>query len=213
MYHKYLNHIVFTSISEVAERLNLKAFVIGGFVRDIFLSRASEDVDIVVLGSGIDLAETVANELGDNIKVKVFKNFGTAMFKYADADHPSLEVEFVGARRESYRRNSRKPIVEDGSLQDDQNRRDFTINAMALSLNKESFGQLVDPFNGIDDLNNKILRTPLEPSITYSDDPLRMMRAIRFATQLGFKIDDASFEAIKKNAERISIVSQERIVD
>ena len=213
MYHKYLNHIVFTSISEVAERLNLKAFVIGGFVRDIFLSRASEDVDIVVLGSGIDLAETVANELGDNIKVKVFKNFGTAMFKYADADHPSLEVEFVGARRESYRRNSRKPIVEDGSLQDDQNRRDFTINAMALSLNKESFGQLVDPFNGIDDLNNKILRTPLEPSITYSDDPLRMMRAIRFATQLGFKIDDASFEAIKKNSERISIVSQERIVD
>ena len=207
-----LNHIIFKNIANTAASLKLEAYVIGGFVRDIFLNRPSEDVDIAVIGSGIDLAEASAKALGGDIKVKVFKNFGTAMYRYQNAEE-NLVIEFVGARRESYRRDSRKPIVEDGSLQDDQNRRDFTINAMAFSLNDANYGQLIDPFNGMEDLENKLLRTPLDPDITYSDDPLRMMRAIRFATQLGFKIADDSFDSIIKNAERIKIVSMERIMD
>lgn len=212
MQHQILNHIVFKSVTIAAKELGVEAFVIGGFVRDYFLKRNSEDVDIAVIGSGIELAEKVASLIDPNIKVKVFKNFGTAMFRYQDQDN-DLEVEFVGARKESYRSNSRKPIVEDGSLQDDQNRRDFTINAMAFSLNEANFGELLDPFDGMKDLNNKILRTPLDPDITYSDDPLRMMRAIRFATQLNFKIEEKSFQSITKNAERIKIVSKERVSD
>lgn len=212
MLKQELNHIIFKSIADSAAKLNVQAFVIGGFVRDIYLQRPSDDMDIAVIGSGIELAEASANALNPDIKVKVFKNFGTAMFKYK-APEGLFVVEFVGARRESYRRDSRKPIVEDGSLQDDQNRRDFTINAMAFSLNKENYGELIDPFNGMEDLDNKILRTPLDPDITYSDDPLRMMRAIRFATQLGFTIEVDSFESIKQNAERIKIVSKERIMD
>lgn len=186
--------------------MNVKTFTVGGFVRDIFLKRNSKDVDIVVLGSGIRLAEKVGQALGK--KVNVFPNFGTAQIKLDD-----LEVEFVGARKESYRRDSRKPIVEEGSLEDDQNRRDFTINAMAISLNKENYGELVDPFSGIKDLEEKLIRTPLDPEITYSDDPLRMMRAIRFASQLDFTIHPVSLRAIKYNKERISIVSKERITD
>jgi poly(A) polymerase len=180
--------------------------VIGGFVRDIFLNRSSKDVDIVVLGNGPDFASAVAKEL--NVQVNIFKSFGTAMLKYQD-----LEVEFVGARKESYRIDSRKPIVEDGSLEDDQKRRDFTINAMALNLSKDKFGELVDPFNGVEHLQNKILITPLNPEETFSDDPLRMMRAIRFASQLDFKISDDAINAIKKNKNRIQIVSKERITD
>lgn len=212
MINQELNHIIFKNIAEAAAELKVEAFVIGGFVRDIFLQRPSEDVDITVIGSGIELAEASAKALGGDIKVKIFKNFGTAMYRY-HSQQDNLVIEFVGARRESYRRDSRKPIVEDGSLQDDQNRRDFTINAMAFSLNENNFGDLIDPFNGMDDLKNKILRTPLDPDITYSDDPLRMMRAIRFATQLGFKIDEQSFDSIVKNAERIKIVSMERVMD
>jgi poly(A) polymerase len=180
--------------------------VIGGFVRDIFLNRSSKDVDIVVLGNGPDFASAVAKEL--NVQVNIFKSFGTAMLKYQD-----LEVEFVGARKESYRIDSRKPIVEDGSLEDDQKRRDFTVNAMALNLSKDKFGELVDPFNGVEHLQNKILITPLNPEETFSDDPLRMMRAIRFASQLDFKISDDAINAIKKNKNRIQIVSKERITD
>ncbi|NOR86008.1 MAG: HD domain-containing protein [Bacteroidales bacterium] len=207
-----LNHIIFKKIAATAAQLNVDAYVIGGFVRDIYLQRPSDDVDITVIGSGIELAEASAAILNSNIKVKVFKNFGTAMFKYSDQEADYI-VEFVGARRESYRKESRKPIVEDGSLQDDQNRRDFTINAMAFSLNKANYGELIDPFNGIEDLKNKVLRTPLDPDITYSDDPLRMMRAIRFATQLDFTIEKDSFKSIKRNAERIKIVSMERVMD
>lgn len=212
MINQELNHIIFKNIAKTAHNLKVEAYVIGGFVRDIYLKRPSEDVDIAVIGSGIDLAEASAKALGGDIKVKVFKNFGTAMFRYQSTKE-NLVVEFVGARRESYRRDSRKPIVEDGSLQDDQNRRDFTINAMAFSLNQENYGQLVDPFNGMEDLKNKVLRTPLDPDVTYSDDPLRMMRAIRFATQLGFRIEEDSFESIIRNAERIKIVSMERVMD
>lgn len=212
MEHQQLNHTIFKTIAKAAAKLNVEAYVIGGFVRDLYLNRPSEDVDITVIGSGIELAEATAKELNEDIKVKVFKNFGTAMFKYQD-ESGTLIVEFVGARRESYRRNSRKPIVEDGTLIDDQNRRDFTINAMAFRLDKEKYGELVDPFNGILDIENKILRTPLDPDITYSDDPLRMMRAIRFATQLDFKIEAESFDSIKRNAKRIEIVSKERVVD
>lgn len=207
-----LNHIIFKNIAKAAAELKVKAYVIGGFVRDIYLQRTSEDVDITVLGSGIDLAEASAKALGGDIKVKVFKNFGTAMFRY-QTPRENLVLEFVGARRESYRSDSRKPIVEDGSLQDDQNRRDFTINAMAFSLNEENYGALIDPFNGMEDIENKILRTPLDPDITYSDDPLRMMRAIRFATQLGFYIAEDSYDSIVRNAERIKIVSMERVMD
>lgn len=203
---EFLSHPVFKVVADVAAEQKLEAFVIGGFVRDCILNRPSKDVDIVVAGSGIELAEAVARKL--SVKVNVFKSFGTAMLKWQD-----LEVEFVGARKESYRSESRKPIVEDGSLQDDQNRRDFTINAMAISLNASNYGALVDPFGGIADIEKKIIRTPLEPNITYSDDPLRMMRAIRFATQLQFTIEPESLAAIAENKERLRIVSMERIAD
>jgi poly(A) polymerase len=186
----------------------MPAFVIGGFVRDLELDRFSQDIDIVVLGSGIEFAHLVAHRLGDNIPVKFFKNFGTAMIKYQ-----GWQIEFVGARKESYRRDTRKPVVETGTLEDDQNRRDFTINAMALDLRKATFGNLVDPFNGMEDIRRKVIRTPLDPDITFSDDPLRMMRAIRFATQLEFTIDPECFASITRNAERITIVSAERVTD
>ena len=182
--------------------------MVGGYVRDLFLERPSKDIDVVVVGSGISVAETLKDMLGRGAHLSVFRNFGTAQVKYKD-----IEVEFVGARRESYQRNSRKPIVEDGTLEDDQNRRDFTINAMAICLNKERFGELVDPFYGVEDLEDGIIRTPLDPDITFSDDPLRMMRCIRFATQLNFFIEDETFEALQRNAERIKIISGERISD
>jgi len=205
---QYLDHKVFKTISAIAGETKQPAFVIGGYVRDILLKRPSKDIDIVTVGSGIELARNVAKALNPSIKVSVFKNFGTAMFRYNN-----LEVEFVGARRESYQRNSRKPIVEDGTLEDDQNRRDFTINALAIALLPDNFGELIDPFNGIQDLENKIIRTPLDPDTTYSDDPLRMLRAIRFANQLGFKIEEESFISIQLNKERIKIISAERISD
>ena len=204
---KHIQHPIFNLISAAAEELKIDAYVIGGFVRDIILERPCKDIDVVAIGSGIKLAEAVAKKIGKDTKVTVFKNFGTAMLLYKD-----YEVEFVGARKESYDRGSRKPIVEDGTLEDDQNRRDFTINALAISLNKNTFGELLDPFGGIKDIENKTLRTPLDPDITYSDDPLRMMRAIRFATQLNFTIDEASITSITKNKNRIEIVSQERII-
>ena len=204
---KCLNHPVFKIVSEVIEEEGWTAYAIGGYVRDCFLKRPSKDIDIVVLGSGIELAKKTANKLGIK-QVSIFKNFGTAMLNYED-----VEVEFVGARRESYDRNSRKPIVEDGTLEDDQQRRDFTINALAMSLNKKSYGELTDPFDGLKDLKNKTIRTPLEPSRTFSDDPLRMMRAIRFAAQLKFHIEEQTLEAITENANRIEIVSNERIVE
>ncbi len=201
-----LKNKIFEIVSEEASQLGTRAFVIGGFVRDSLLGRKSKDIDIVVEGSGIALAERVASRL--RVNLSVFKNFGTAMLRYRD-----IEVEFVGARRESYRSNSRKPIVEDGTLEDDQLRRDFTINALALSLQKENFGELVDPFNGVDDLKAGIIRTPLNPDTTYSDDPLRMIRAVRFATQLSFSIVPESLESIKRNRSRLSILSGERIAD
>ena len=204
---KYLEHPVFKTIRDVSGEMNKPAFVIGGFVRDLYLSRPSKDIDVVVLGSGIDLAREVAKKMG-GLRLTVFKNFGTAMLRYRD-----LEVEFVGARKESYQRDSRKPIVENGTLEDDQNRRDFTINALALSLNKETYGNLVDPFKGMEDIAAETIRTPLDPMLTFSDDPLRMMRAIRFATQLNFRIDEKTFEGIKKTKERITIVSGERVAD
>ncbi|MBN1599015.1 MAG: HD domain-containing protein [Bacteroidales bacterium] len=202
-----LKHPIFKIISDLVEKKGLECYVIGGFVRDVLLKRPTKDIDILIIGSGIELAKNVAKRIG-NVKVNVFKNFGTAMLHYKD-----MEVEFVGARKESYRKNSRKPVVEDGTLADDQNRRDFTINSMAYSLNKPTFGDLVDPFNGIKDLKDKIIRTPLDPNRTYSDDPLRMMRAIRFATELNFKIENESLQAIAENKNRISIVSAERIID
>ncbi|MEO5911475.1 MAG: HD domain-containing protein [Pelobium sp.] len=203
---QHLTHPIFKIISKVAIQLNVEAFVIGGFVRDIFLNRTSKDVDIVVLGNGPDFATAVGKEL--NTQVTVFKSFGTAMLRYQD-----LEVEFVGARKESYRIDSRKPIVEDGSLEDDQKRRDFTINAMAIQLSAKKFGELLDPFGGIQHLEEKIIITPLNPEETFSDDPLRMMRAIRFASQLDFKISEDAINAIKINKKRIQIVSKERITD
>jgi len=205
---KKLQHNIFREISKVADQMQLETYVIGGFVRDIYLNRKSKDIDIVTVGSGIELAKKVSDNLKNKPQVNVFKNFGTAMLKYKD-----LEIEFVGARKESYQSDSRKPVVENGTLEDDQNRRDFTINAMALGLNKSNFGELVDPFNGIDDLKNKIIRTPLEPDITFSDDPLRIMRAIRFSSQLGFEIQEETLQSISKNKERISIISGERIID
>lgn len=205
---EYLQHPVFKTISGVADENGRECYVIGGFVRDIFLHRPSKDIDIVVVGSGIELAEKVAVELGKKAKLTVFKNFGTAQIKFKD-----IEIEFVGARKESYTRNSRKPVVEDGTLEDDQNRRDFTINALALCLNKNRFGELVDPFNGMIDLENFVLRTPLDPDITFSDDPLRMMRGIRFSVQLRFFLESNTFDAIVRNRERISIISKERIAD
>ncbi|UOY05619.1 CCA tRNA nucleotidyltransferase [Muricauda sp. SCSIO 64092] len=200
---------IFKVVGETADELNVKAFVIGGYVRDYFLKRGiPKDIDIVAVGSGIALARKVASKLKGRPEVKVFKNFGTAMLK-----HGGMELEFVGARKESYQRDSRKPIIENGTLEDDQNRRDFTINALAIGLNKSNYGELLDPFNGIADLNRKIIRTPLEPSITYSDDPLRMMRAIRFATQLDFEIELKSLKAITALKDRLQIISKERIVD
>jgi putative nucleotidyltransferase with HDIG domain len=205
---KHLQHPIFKIIAEQAEAMDAEAFVVGGYVRDIFLKRESKDIDVVVTGSGIDLAKKVAHHLPDRVHVSYFKNFGTAMIKYDD-----LEIEFVGARKESYRRDSRKPVVENGTLEDDQLRRDFTINAMAIHLTENNFGELVDPFNGIQDLHDRRIRTPQDPDITFSDDPLRMMRAIRFASQLHFEVDETAFQAIKKNKSRISIVSMERITD
>ena len=204
-----ISHPIFNYISQAATNLKVETYVIGGFVRDYFLKRGTpKDIDIVAIGSGIDLANEVAKLLPNKPKVQVFKTYGTAMLRYLD-----IEIEFVGARKESYNTDSRNPIVEDGTLQDDQNRRDFTINALALSLNKSDFGTLLDPFEGIQDLEAKIIRTPLNPDITYSDDPLRMMRAIRFATQLNFTIEKESLDAITRNAERIDIITRERIVD
>jgi len=205
---KYLSHPIFKLVSDAASEMNIAAYVVGGFVRDLLLGKPSKDIDIVVIGSGIELAHKVAKMIGEETKVVFFKNFGTAMLHHQD-----WEIEFVGARKESYRSDSRNPVVEDGSLEDDQKRRDFTINALSISLVKETYGQLVDPFDGLQDLRNKIIRTPLDPNITYSDDPLRMMRGIRFATQLEFIIEEKSFEAISSNAERIKIVSAERITD
>ena len=204
----HLHDEIFCIISQESDRLALESYVIGGFVRDIFLNRPSKDIDVVTVGSGIELASAVAQRLGKGTHLSVFKNFGTAQVKYND-----LEVEFVGARRESYTHDSRKPIVEDGSLQDDQNRRDFTFNALALCLNSARFGELIDPFHGLEAMEQGIIRTPLDPDITFSDDPLRMMRAIRFATQLGFTIEAETFLAIERNKERIHIISGERIID
>ncbi|MDP4290243.1 MAG: HD domain-containing protein [Bacteroidota bacterium] len=204
----YLKHPIFSIISQSADESNLRAYVIGGFVRDLFLKRPSTDIDIVTIGSGISLAEMVGRKIGKNTHVSVYRNFGTAMLHYG-----KWQIEFVGARKESYRRDSRKPIVETGSMEDDQNRRDFTINAMAISLNKDDFGQLIDPFGGLTHLEEQIIRTPLDPDITFSDDPLRMMRAVRFASQLKFVIEDETFNAIMRNAYRINIISKERIAD
>lgn len=205
---KALQHKIFNYITDASSQLGVDSYVIGGYVRDYLLNRGdAKDIDIVALGSGIELANTVSKLLPDSPKVKVFKTYGTAMLRYKD-----LEIEFVGARKESYNENSRNPIVENGTLEDDQNRRDFTINALALSLNNHNYGDLLDPFNGVSDLKNGIIRTPLNPDITYSDDPLRMMRAIRFATQLNFKIEDNSLNAITNNKNRIKIITKERIV-
>lgn len=203
-----LNHSIFKIVGRVADASGVQAFVVGGYVRDLLLKRESKDIDFVCVGSGIELAEKVAAALGPKVKVNVFKNFGTAQISMDD-----LDIEFVGARKESYRTESRKPIVEDGTLDDDQKRRDFTINAMAICLNEKQFGELVDPFNGQADLKNKLIKTPLDPAITFSDDPLRMMRAIRFASQLNFDIDADTFQAITDQKDRIKIVSQERITD
>ena len=208
-YKQHLENKIFKIISQAAQQLNLESYVIGGFVRDILLNRNhKKDIDIVAVGSGIELAIKVSELLPNHPKVQVFKNYGTAMLRYKEMD-----IEFVGARKESYTNDSRNPLVENGTLKDDQERRDFTINAMAFSLNSDNFGDLVDPFNGVTDLENKILKTPLHPDVTYSDDPLRMMRAIRFASQLHFQIERESLKAITKNATRISIISGERIVD
>lgn len=206
-----LDNPIYHIVGNAADQLGVRAYAVGGVVRDYFLQRHCTDIDIVCVGNGIDLAKATAKSINPNIEVHVFKNFGTASFIYNNAG-TNWQIEFVGARRESYRHDSRKPIVEDGTLQDDQNRRDFTINAMAVSVNSDTFGELLDPFGGIRDLNLGIIRTPLDPDITFSDDPLRMMRAIRFATQLGFIIQNETFEAIQRNAERIKIVSAERII-
>jgi tRNA nucleotidyltransferase (CCA-adding enzyme) len=206
-YNNALEHSIFKIISQSAKELGVDAYVIGGYVRDYILNRGThKDIDIVAIGSGITLAKQVAKNLPNHPKVQVFKTYGTAMLQYED-----IEIEFVGARKESYNQDSRNPIVENGTLEDDQNRRDFAINALALSLNEDNFGVLLDPFNGTKDLQYKIIRTPLNPDITYSDDPLRMLRAIRFATQLDFTIENESLKAITRNCERIKIISNERI--
>ena len=207
-----LNQEIFHQISEAADSLGLECYVVGGYVRDIFLERPSNDIDVVVVGSGIKVAEELKRLVGKKAHLSVFKNFGTAQVKFRQKG-VEYEVEFVGARKESYSHDSRKPIVENGTLEDDQNRRDFTINAMAICLNKARFGELVDPFNGLADLEDGIIATPLEPGITFSDDPLRMMRCIRFATQLNFEIEQETFEALQRMADRIKIVSGERIKD
>ena len=203
-----LDQDIFHRISEAADDLQLECYVVGGYVRDLFLERPSNDIDVVVVGSGIKVADRLKQLLGRKAHLSVFKRFGTAQVKYRD-----IEIEFVGARRESYSHDSRKPIVEDGTLEDDQCRRDFTINALAVCLNRERFGQLIDPFDGIADMEDGIIRTPLDPDVTFSDDPLRMMRCVRFATQLHFFIEDETFEALVRNADRLKIVSGERIVD
>ncbi len=205
---QYFDGDIFKQISATADDLGLECYVVGGYVRDLFLQRHSEDIDVVVVGSGIAMAKALGKRLGRGANVSVFKNFGTAQVKYH-----GMEVEFVGARKESYSHDSRKPVVEDGTLEDDQNRRDFTINALAVCLNASRYGELVDPFDGIADLKERVIRTPLDPDVTFSDDPLRMMRCIRFATQLNFYIDDETFEALERNRERISIISRERIAD
>ncbi|MBO6189011.1 MAG: HD domain-containing protein [Prevotella sp.] len=207
-----LDKPIFRQISAVADQLGVECYVVGGYVRDIFLERPSDDIDVVVVGSGIDVASALKKRLGRKAHLSVFRNFGTAQVKVPMSGEGSfLEIEFVGARRESYSHDSRKPVVEDGTLEDDQNRRDFTINAMAICLNSGRFGELVDPFNGLADLQDGIIATPLEPEVTFSDDPLRMMRCIRFATQLNFQIEEETFTALQHMAERISIVSGERI--
>lgn len=206
--HIFQENPLLLRIAQIAQKIGTEAYLVGGFVRDLLLKRPCKDIDIVCIGSGIDFAKQIAHHLDPNLPVSVFKNYGTAMFHYEE-----WEIEFVGARKESYQRDSRKPVVEEGSLEDDQNRRDFTINALAISLNKHNLGKLIDPFGGLEDLRKKNLRTPLNPDITFSDDPLRMMRAIRFASQLRFDIAPETFEAIIRNKERIKIVSQERITD
>ena len=203
-----LDKDIFKTIGRVADHLHMECYVVGGYVRDLFLERASNDIDVVVVGSGIRVAEELKCQLGRKAHLSVFRNFGTAQVKYHD-----LEVEFVGARKESYSHDSRKPHVEDGTLEDDQNRRDFTINALAICLNHDRFGELVDPFDGVYDMEDGIIRTPLDPDITFSDDPLRMLRCIRFATQLNFYIEDETFDALSRNAERIKIISGERVME
>lgn len=203
-----LEHPVFPIIRQVADQLQLETYVVGGYVRDLILKRPSKDIDFVCVGSGIQLAQAVAAALGPRVSVNIFKNFGTAQIRFDDVD-----LEFVGARRESYRSDSRKPIVEDGTLDDDQRRRDFSINAMAICLNHARFGELIDPFNGLEDIKRKMIRTPLDPVVTFSDDPLRMMRAVRFAAQLNYDIDPDAFQALISQAERLQIISQERITD
>ena len=203
-----LDKDIFRRISTAADKLGVDCYVVGGYVRDIFLERPSNDIDVVVVGSGISVASELKQMLGRKARLTVFRNFGTAQVKFRD-----IEVEFVGARRESYSHDSRKPVVEDGTLEDDQNRRDFTINAMAVCLNSDRFGELVDPFDGIYDLEDRIICTPLDPDVTFSDDPLRMLRCIRFATQLNFHIEDETFAALERNAHRIKIISGERIKD
>lgn len=203
-----LDKDIFKTIGRVADHLHMECYVVGGYVRDLFLERASNDIDVVVVGSGIRVAEELKGQLGRKVHLSVFRNFGTAQVKYRD-----LEVEFVGARKESYSHDSRKPHVEDGTLEDDQNRRDFTINALAICLNHDRFGELVDPFDGVYDMEDGIIRTPLDPDITFSDDPLRMLRCIRFATQLNFYIEDETFDALGRNAERIKIISGERVME
>lgn len=203
-----LDKDIFKTIGRVADHLRMECYVVGGYVRDLFLERASNDIDVVVVGSGIRVAEELKGQLGCKAHLSVFRNFGTAQVKYRD-----LEVEFVGARKESYSHDSRKPHVEDGTLEDDQNRRDFTINALAICLNQDRFGELVDPFDGVYDMEDGIIRTPLDPDITFSDDPLRMLRCIRFATQLNFYIEDETFDALGRNAERIKIISGERVME
>ena len=205
---KILDKDIFHKISEAADSLQMECYVVGGYVRDLFLERPSNDIDVVVVGSGIKVADALRKTLGKKAHISVFRNFGTAQVKYKDT-----EVEFVGARKESYQHDSRKPIVEDGTLEDDQNRRDFTINAMAVCLNKERFGELVDPFDGVYDLEDGIIATPLDPDITFSDDPLRMMRCVRFATQLNFTIEPETYAALSRNADRLKIISGERIAD
>lgn len=205
---QYFEENIFKQISATADELGLECYAVGGYVRDIFLQRPSKDIDVVVVGSGIAMAQALGKRLGKGARVSVFRNFGTAQVKFHN-----IEVEFVGARRESYSHDSRKPVVEDGTLEDDQNRRDFTINALAVCLNAARYGELVDPFDGIGDLKERTIRTPLDPDITFSDDPLRMMRCVRFATQLNFYIDDETFEALERNRERIRIISKERIAD
>ena len=205
---KILDKEIFHKISEAADSLQLECYVVGGYVRDLFLERPSNDIDVVVVGSGIQVASELKKMLGKKAHLSVFRNFGTAQVKYKDT-----EVEFVGARKESYQHDSRKPIVEDGTLEDDQNRRDFTINALAVCLNKDRFGELVDPFDGVYDMEDGIIATPLDPDVTFSDDPLRMMRCVRFATQLNFQIEPETYEALSRNADRLKIISGERIAD